>query len=54
MLLDVIGVDYSRYSPAKPKPFAVIYNISHPRDHRRLFLRVWLDGSEAVPSLYSV
>lgn len=54
VLLDVIGVDYSRYAAPRPKPFGVLYSVVHPRDHRRLFLRVWLDDGEAVSSLFPV
>lgn len=54
MLLDVIGVDYSRYTAPRPQPFAVLYSVAHPRDHRRLFLRVWLSEGEAVDSLFPI
>nr|WP_309571280.1 NADH-quinone oxidoreductase subunit C [Deinococcus sp.] len=54
MLMDSVGVDYLDYPDARPKRFAVLHNIYHPYDHRRLFLRVWLDDGESMPSLYSV
>ena len=54
MLMDTVGIDYSTYTEARPKRFAVLHNIYHPRDHRRLFLRVWLDDGEVLPSLYPV
>ena len=54
MLLDCVGLDYSAYPERRPKRFAVLYNIYHPRDHRRLFVRVWLDDGEPCPSLYPV
>lgn len=54
MLMDTVGIDYSRYSAPRPKRFAVLHNIYHPHDHRRLFLRVWLDDTEPLPSLYPV
>ena len=54
MLLDIVGVDYSRYPDSRPQPFSVLYSLSHPRDHRRLFLRVWLAEGQAVDSLFSV
>ncbi|GAA5500710.1 NAD(P)H-quinone oxidoreductase subunit J, chloroplastic [Deinococcus xinjiangensis] len=54
MLLDCVGLDYAAYPEPKPKRFAVLYNIYHPHDHRRLFLRVWLDDGETCPSLYPV
>ncbi|GGR52198.1 NADH-quinone oxidoreductase subunit C [Deinococcus seoulensis] len=54
MLMDTVGIDYSTYTEARPKRFAVLHNIYHPRDHRRVFLRVWLDDGEALPSLYPI
>lgn len=54
MLLDCVGLDYLAYTEARPKRFAVLYNVYHPRDHRRLFLRVWLDDAQPCPSLYPV
>lgn len=54
MLMDAVGLDYSLYPEARPKRFAVLYNVYHPRDHRRIFLRVWLDDGQPCPSLYPV
>ncbi|MFC6660754.1 NADH-quinone oxidoreductase subunit C [Deinococcus multiflagellatus] len=54
MLMDTVGIDYSAYTEGRPKRFAVLHNLYHPRDHRRLFLRVWLDDGEALDSLYPV
>ena len=55
MLMDSVGVDYLTYPELKPARFALLHNIYHPRDHRRVFLRVWLDGEEPhVDSLYPV
>lgn len=54
MLMDTVGIDYSTYTEARPKRFAVLHNLYHPRDHRRLFLRVWLDDGETLPSLYPI
>lgn len=54
MLMDSVGLDYLTYPRPRPKRFAVLHNIYHPRDHRRLFLRVWLDDGEALASLYPV
>lgn len=54
MLMDSVGLDYLTYTRPRPKRFAVLHNIYHPRDHRRLFLRVWLDDGEALNSLYPV
>lgn len=54
MLMDCVGLDYQTYPEPRPKRFAVMYNCYHPRDHRRLFLRVWLDDGQACPSLYPV
>ncbi|WP_431308141.1 NADH-quinone oxidoreductase subunit C [Deinococcus arenicola] len=54
MLMDSVGLDYLTYTQPRPKRFAVLHNIYHPRDHRRLFLRVWLDDGEALDSLYPV
>ncbi|WP_020621307.1 NADH-quinone oxidoreductase subunit C [Deinococcus aquatilis] len=54
MLMDTVGIDYSAYSSSRPKRFAVLHNVYHPDDHRRLFLRVWLDDGEALDSLYSI
>ncbi len=54
MLLDTVGVDYLAYPEPRPARFAVLHNIYHPEDHRRLFLRVWLDEGQPVDSLYPV
>lgn len=54
MLMDSIGIDYLAYPEPKPKRFALLHNIYHPRDHRRIFLRVWLDDGQPVDSLYPV
>lgn len=54
MLMDSVGIDYLAYPEARPKRFSVLHNIYHPHDHRRLFLRVWLDDGEALPSVYPV
>ena len=54
MLMDTVGLDYSTYPERRPKRCAVLHNTYHPRDHRRLFLRVWLDDGEPLASLYPV
>ncbi|WP_206431590.1 NADH-quinone oxidoreductase subunit C [Deinococcus psychrotolerans] len=54
MLMDVVGVDYGAYVQPRPQRFSVLYNIYHPYDHRRLFMRVWLRDGESLPSLYPV
>lgn len=54
MLMDSVGVDYLKYPAPRPKRFALLHNVYHPYEHRRLFLRVWLDDGEAVDSLYPV
>lgn len=54
MLMDVVGVDYLSYTQPKPQRFAVIYNVYHVEDHRRLFLRVWLAEGQEVPSLFPI
>ena len=54
MLMDVVAVDYGAYVEPRPERFSVLYNIYHPYDHRRLFLRVWLPDGQSLPSLYRV
>jgi NADH-quinone oxidoreductase subunit C len=54
MLMDLVGVDYSAYVQPRPQRLSVLYNIYHPYDHRRLFLRVWLAMGTTLPSLYGV
>lgn len=54
MLMDTVGIDYSAYPERRPARFAVLHNVYHPEDHRRLFLRVWVDEGEPVDSLYPV
>lgn len=54
VLMDIVGVDYLHYPEQRPSRFSVLYNIYHPRDHRRLFLRVWLAEGQAIDSLYPV
>ncbi|WP_102127868.1 NADH-quinone oxidoreductase subunit C [Deinococcus planocerae] len=54
MLMDTVGIDYSAYPERRPARFAVLHNVYHPDDHRRLFLRVWVNDGEPVDSLYPV
>lgn len=54
MLMDVVGVDYGAYVQPRPQRFSVLYNVYHPYDHRRLFVRVWLRDGESLPSLFPV
>ncbi|AWN23092.1 NADH-quinone oxidoreductase subunit C [Deinococcus irradiatisoli] len=54
MLMDVVGVDYGAYVEPRPQRFGVLYNVYHPYDHRRLFLRVWVRDGEGLPSLFPV
>ncbi|WP_216318122.1 NADH-quinone oxidoreductase subunit C [Deinococcus aestuarii] len=54
MLMDTVGIDYSAYPARRPARFAVLHNVYHPDDHRRLFLRVWVNDGEPVDSLYPV
>ena len=54
MLMDIVGVDYGAYIQPRPERFSVLYNIYHPYDHRRLFLRVWLPDGQSLPSLYPI
>lgn len=54
MLMDSVGVDYAAYPQPRPRRFAVLHNLYHPHDHRRLFLRVWLDDGQTLESLYPV
>ncbi|WP_345461779.1 NADH-quinone oxidoreductase subunit C [Deinococcus carri] len=54
MLMDTVGVDYGAYPERRPARFAVLHNVYHPEDHRRLFLRVWLDDGQPLDSLYPV
>ncbi len=54
MLLDSVGLDYSRYTERKPARFCVLHNVFHPYDHRRLFLRVYVPESGELPSLYPI
>ncbi|UWX65630.1 NADH-quinone oxidoreductase subunit C [Deinococcus rubellus] len=54
MLMDIVGVDYGAYVQPRPQRFSVLYNVYHPYDHRRLFLRVWLRDGESLPSLFPV
>lgn len=54
MLMDAVGVDYLAYPDSRPARFAVLYNVYHPHEHLRLFLRVWLEDGQSVGSLYPV
>lgn len=54
MLMDTVGIDYLNYPQRRPARFAVLHNVYHPDDHRRLFLRVWLDDGQPLDSLYPV
>jgi len=54
MLMDTVGLDYLAYPEHRPARFALLHNVYHPYDHRRLFLRVWLDEGQPLDSLYPV
>lgn len=54
VLLDVVGADYSEYVEARPKRFAVIYNLYRIPTKERVFLRIYLADGEEAPSLYSI
>ncbi|WP_407539601.1 NADH-quinone oxidoreductase subunit C [Deinococcus radiomollis] len=54
MLLDSVGLDYSKYVEKRPARFCVLHNVFHPTDHRRLFLRVYVPDSGELPTLYGV
>lgn len=54
MLMDSVGIDYLKYPDPRPARFCVLHNVYHPYDHRRLFLRVWLDDGQPLDSLYPV
>ena len=54
MLLDSVGLDYSRYVEQRPARYCVLHNVFHPFDHRRLFLRVYVPQDGELPSLYPV
>jgi NADH-quinone oxidoreductase subunit C len=54
MLMDTVGLDYLHYPEARPARFCVLHNVYHPFDHRRLFLRVYLDDAQELDSLYPV
>ncbi|MDQ3284055.1 MAG: NADH-quinone oxidoreductase subunit C, partial [Acidobacteriota bacterium] len=53
-LVDLAGVDYSKY-PAHTGPrFSVAYTLYSFRKNNRVRLRVWTDAEEPVPSVTSV
>ncbi|MFC4638599.1 NADH-quinone oxidoreductase subunit C [Deinococcus hohokamensis] len=54
MLMDTVGLDYLQYPDPRPARFSVLHNVYHPFEHRRLFLRVWLNDGEPLDSLYPV
>lgn len=54
ILMDIVGIDYLHYPDKRPTRFSLLYNIYHPRDHRRLFLRVWLEDEQSISSLFEV
>lgn len=54
ILLDVVGVDYLNFVNPQPERFAVIYNCYHLQKNARVFLKVFVDEKESVPSLYPV
>ena len=53
-LLDIVGVDYLEFTVKQPARFAVIYNLYHLGENARVFLKVFLEDGETLPSLYSV
>lgn len=54
MLMDVVGTDYGEFVLPTPARFGVTYNFYQLDGNVRLFLRVYLEDGEALPSLYPV
>jgi len=54
MLLDLVGVDYLEFTVKQPARFAVIYNLYHIAENARVFLKVFLEDGETLPSLFTV
>ncbi len=54
MLLDIVGVDYSEFVIAQPARFAAIYNCYHIKENSRVFLKVFLELEQHLPSLFNV
>ena len=57
VLIDVFAMDYSKFEPAPPEPFAVIYNLYSLSQKRRVRLKLFLKEEnpevESVHDLYS-
>lgn len=54
LLSDIFGIDYLLYPGHRGKRFAVVYNLYSIAHNVRLFLRLWLDEGERVPSITGV
>lgn len=54
ILLDAIGLDYQKFVTPMPKRFAVVYNLYNINTNTRVFVKVFLDEGEELPSLYPV
>jgi NADH-quinone oxidoreductase subunit C len=51
MLSDIFGIDYLDYPGYRGKRFAVVYNLYSIEHNARLFLRVYLDDGETLPTI---
>ncbi len=51
MLSDIFGIDYLDYPGYQGKRFAVVYNLYSITHNARLFLRVYLDDGETLPTI---
>ncbi|AFZ68768.1 NADH-quinone oxidoreductase subunit C [Deinococcus peraridilitoris] len=54
VLFDVVGIDYMNFVLPTPKRFGVVYNLYNLSTNTRIFLRVFVDDGEPLPSLYPV
>ena len=52
MLLDIAGIDYQKFVEPTPKRFGVVYNLYHIDTNTRVFIKVFVDEGEDLPSLY--
>ncbi|PYE54880.1 NADH-quinone oxidoreductase subunit C [Deinococcus yavapaiensis] len=53
LLMDVVGIDFSKFVEKKPARFGVTYNFYNIDTNDRLFLRAYVEDGESLPTLYS-
>jgi NADH-quinone oxidoreductase subunit C len=53
ILVDIVGIDYVWHKKYK-KRFSVLYNLLSLKFNRRIFIQIFLDDGEEIPSVHKI